>query len=112
MKNIFEKITAAFEKIPIVAYALIYLIKTFLIAVGAVAVLYFILWVTGVYASLETALDLKYNSPVILAPFWAFVALFAVCLVVGFLMYFHKYVRGKTKTAFYNAVAPLLSEKQ
>jgi len=111
MKKIFEKITATFEKIPIVAYALSALIKSFLISVGAVAVLYLILWATGVYAILETALDLKYNSPLILAPLWSFVALFIVCLVVGLLMYIHKYRRGKTKSAFHNAVAPLLGGK-
>lgn len=111
MKKIFEKISAVFEKIPVVAYALISLIKSFAIAVGVVPVLYFILWITGIYAKLETALDLKYNSPIILAPMWAFVALFVVCLMVGFLMYFHKYKRGKSKTAFYNAIAPALGEK-
>lgn len=111
MKKIFEKITAIFEKIPIVAYALISMIKSFLISVGAIAVLYVILLVTGFYAKLETALDLKYNSPIVLAPMWAFVALFVLCLMVGFLMYFHKYKRGKRKTAFYNAVAPLLENK-
>jgi FtsH-binding integral membrane protein len=111
MKKIFEKITLAFEKVPIIAYALIALIKSFLISAVLIAVFYFILWITGIYSKFETAFDLKYNSPMILVPLWAFVALFVLCLMVGFLMYFHKYKRGKAKTAFYNAVAPLLDKK-
>lgn len=111
MNKIFKKISKAFAKIPIIAYALNSFIKSFFIAIGTGSIIFFILWVTGVYATLETALDLKYNSPIVLAPMWAFVALFAVCLLVGFLMYFHKYKRGKSKTAFYNAVAPILGEK-
>lgn len=111
MKKIFKKISIVFEKTPIISYALISLIKSFFIAVGTVAVLFFILWVTGIYARLETALDLKYNSPVVLAPLWVFIVLFIICLLVGFLFYFHKYKRRKTKTAFYNAVAPALGEK-
>ena len=86
-------------------------VKSFLIAAVSVLVFYCIFWVTGIYSKIETALDLKYNSPIILAPMWIFVALFVVCFVVGFLMYFHKYKREKTKTKFYNAVAPILNKK-
>lgn len=110
MKKILKKISAAFEKVPIVAYILNSFIKSFLITVGSVAILYVIFYVTGIYAKLETALDLKYNSPVVLAPMWAFAALFVLCFVIGFLMYFHKYKRGRSKTAFYNAVAPALDQ--
>lgn len=111
MKKILKKVSAFFEKIPVAAYILISLIKSFFIAVGSVAVVYLIFWLTGIYAKLETALDLKYNSPIVLAPMWAFVALFVVCFTIGFLMYFHRYKRGKSKTAFYNAVAPALDHK-
>ena len=112
MKRISKEISAVFEKIPVVALALISLIKSFLIAGITITVLFFILWVTGVYTKIEAALDLKYNSPIILAPMWTFVALFVLCLMVGFLMYFHKYKRGRLKTAFYNAIAPALSQKK
>jgi hypothetical protein len=111
MKKISIKIALFFEKIPVVAYALISLIKSFLIASISITVLYLILWETGVYAKLEAALDLKYNSPIVLAPMWTFVALFVLCLMVGFLMYFHKYKRGKSKTDFYKAIAPALGKK-
>ncbi len=111
MKKISGKILAVFEKIPVVAYALISFIQSLVISVLTIIALFLSLWATGVYAKLVTALDLKYNSPIILAPIWAFSALFLVCLVVGFLMYFHKYKRRKTGTDFYKAIAPALGKK-
>lgn len=110
MKKTLKKVLAVLDKAPIVGYILISFIKSFFITVGSVAVIYFVFWITGFYAKIETALDLKYNSPMILAPMWAFIALFVLCFVVGFLMYFHKYKRGKSKTAFYNAIAPVLEQ--
>lgn len=110
MKKLFKKISAGFHKVPVISYIVSSFIKSFFIAVGLVAVLYFIFWVTGIYASLETALDLKYNSPIVLVPMWAFIALFVLCFMVGFLMCFHKYKRGKSKTAFYSVVAPALGQ--
>lgn len=111
MVKIIKKIALFFEKIPIVAYILNSFIKSFLIATVSISVVYCILLLTGIYSKFETALDLKYNSPIILAPMWVFVALFIVCFVVGFLMYFHKYKRTKTKTKFYNAIAPNINRK-
>lgn len=111
MKKISDKIVSFFEKVPVALSALKYFIISFLIVAVAIVVLFVILWETGIYAKLETALDLKYNSPVILAPMWTFAALFLLCLVIGFLMYFHKYKRGKTKTDFYKAIAPALGKK-
>lgn len=110
MKKVLRKISAFFNEIPIITYILISFVKSFLIAVGAITVIYFICWITGIYAQLETALDLKYDSPIVIAPMWAFVALLILCFMVGFLLYFHKYKRGKSKTAFYNAVAPALNQ--
>lgn len=111
MKKTSEKILSVFEKIPIAIYALKSFVISFFIAAIAVAVLFAILWKMGIYAKLEAALDLKYNSPIIVVPMWTFAALFLICLMVGFLMYFHKYKRGKTKTDFYKAVAPALGKK-
>ncbi|MEE0060613.1 MAG: hypothetical protein UE295_07290 [Acutalibacteraceae bacterium] len=110
MRKIVKKISLFFEKIPILAYILVSFVKSFLIVAVTVPVIYGILWVTGIYSNIETALDLKYNSPIILAPMWVLIALFVVCFVIGFLMYFHKYKRGKTKTKFYNAIAPILNK--
>ncbi len=111
MKKISERIISAFEKIPVAVYVLKSFVISFFIAAVVVAVLFVILWKMGTYTKLEAALDLKYNSPVIVAPMWTFAALFLICLMVGFLMYFHKYKRGKTKTDFYTAVAPALGKK-
>lgn len=111
MKRFFGKILSVFMKVPVVAYVLKSFVVSLFIAGITAAVLFAILWKTGIYAKLEAALDLKYNSPIIVAPMWAFAALFLVCLMVGFLMYFHKYKRGKTKTDFYKAVAPALGKK-
>lgn len=111
MKKLFGKILSVFKKVPVLAYALkSFVVSLFIVAIIA-AVLFAILWETGVYAKLEAALDLKYNSPIIIAPMWVFAALFLICLMVGFLMYFHKYKRGKTKTDFYKAVAPALGKR-
>lgn len=106
-----KKITSVLNKVPIVKYVSLSFIKTFLITAVISAILYFVLWITQVYSRLETMLDLKYNSPIISVPIWSFIALFAICLLVGFLMYFHKYKRGKAKTDFYKAVAPAIGKK-
>lgn len=106
-----KKNTSVLNKVPIVKYVLVSFIKTFLITAVISGILYFVLWITQVYSRLETMLDLKYNSPIIAVPIWSFVALFVICLLVGFLMYFHKYKRGKAKTDFYKAVAPAIGKK-
>lgn len=111
MKKILEKISAVFEKVPLVTYILIAFLQSFLISVVVVAVVYGILWATGIYANLETALDLKYNSLVMLVPMWGFAALFLICLMVGTLLYFYKYKRRKPQTAFYKALAPAFGKK-
>lgn len=111
MKKTFEKIKAIFEKIPIVSYILGAFIKSLLISSGVVIVGFGAFWALGIYSKLETALDLKYNSPIVLVPLWTFAALFVLCFVVGFLMYYYKYKRSKTKTVFYKALASILNDK-
>lgn len=111
MKKIFEKISAAFEKRPVIACVLKTFIISFLIAFGIAVVLYLILRKTGIYAKLEVMLDLKYNSIIIVAPMLTFAVLSLVCLLVGFLLYFHKYKRRKTRTDFYHAVAAAFGKK-
>lgn len=108
MNTVFEKIKARLEDKPILAGALIMFLKTLVIAAVAAVVLFLLLWGTGVYDKLETALDLKYNAPELLVPMWTLLALCVLCMVSGMLMYFHKYKRSVTKTAFYEAVAPAL----
>lgn len=111
MNTLIEKAKVFFDKHPLLTRTLITAGKTFLIAFSVVLVLFVVLWVTGIYDTLETALDLKYDSPILLIPLWSCTALFVLCLMAGFLMYFHKYKRAKAKTAFYNAIAPAFCEE-
>lgn len=111
-KPYFEKCKLFFEKRPIIYGALRSFFITFGIAVVAIAVLFFVLWITGIYASLESALDLKYNSPYILVPIWGFLALSVLCIMSGMLMFFHKYKRAKSKTAFYKELETVLEKKE
>lgn len=111
MSKISEIIVSYIKKVPVVVYALKSFVIWLLIEAITVTIFFIILWQTGTYARIEAMFDLKFNSPIILAPMWTFAALFLICLVVGFLMYFHKYKRGKTKTDFYNAVAPAFRKK-
>ena len=111
MKKIIDTIKTFFDGKPLLWGALMTTLKTFVIAGGAAALIFLLLWVTKIYPKLGTALDLKYNAPWVLVPMCIFAALFLVCLMVGFLMYFHKYKRSKTKTAFYQALAPVWSEE-
>ena len=57
---------------------------------------------------MEAAVDLKYNSVVFVVPMWTLAALSVMCVVGGFLMYFHKYKRPKVKSSFRDAIVPAL----
>ncbi len=106
MHSVIEKAKEFFEKRPLLSGTLMTVGKTILIATAVVLVVFLVLWATGTYDMLETALDLKHNSPILLIPFWTCAALFVMCLMGGCLMYFHKYKRTIVKTTFYHAVAP------
>jgi hypothetical protein len=67
---------------------------------------------TGIYGRLATALDLKYDSPFVTAPTIAFAALAVLCFFVGFLMYFHKYRRSKSRSTFGKALDGILDAEQ
>jgi FtsH-binding integral membrane protein len=99
------------EKYVIVQYILRAFVKTLLIALAGFTVIFAVFQFTGLYGRIETALDLKYNSPFVLIPLWGFVGLAGVCFILGFLMYFHKYKRSGTKSAFHQAVATVFEEK-
>lgn len=108
MKKMTDNFKALVDKNPLLFHALAAIVKTFVIAGAAAAVIFLLLSVTGVYPNLETALDLKYNSPIILVPLCVLAALFLLCLTVGLLMYFHKYKRTKAKTPFSQKVTAAL----
>lgn len=108
MNTVLEKIKTHMENKPILAGALTAFVRAFVITGLAAVVIFLLLWGFGVYDTLETALDLKYNSPILLVPMWTLAALFILCVVSGMLMYFHKYKRTVAKSAFYEAVAPAM----
>lgn len=104
MKHFFRHI---FDRIPILQYIVSAFVKCFLMAVLALGTVFAVLWFTGVYTKLENVLDLKYDSPFILVPLFSFAALAVLCFFVGFLLYFHKYKRTKTKSRFQEALADI-----
>ena len=57
-------------------------------------------YVSGIYGRIESALDLKYNSAFVTMPIILSAVLAVICFFVGFLMYFHKYKRQKTRSLF------------
>lgn len=87
-------------------------VKTLLISLVGFATVFAILELTGVYSGIESALDLKYNSPFVLAPLYGFVILSILCFFIGFLIYFYKYKRSKTKGKFYKIFSNILNENE
>jgi hypothetical protein len=111
MKKPIGKAAGLFDKAPIVGYVLISYVKALLIALAGFTVIFAGLYFTGIYAKIETALDLKYNSPIVLVLLWGCLGLAVVCFFVGFLMYFYKYKRSKSKNTFSAALAKVLGGK-
>lgn len=101
-----------FEKYPIFRYVIGSYVKVFFGALSLFMVAFVVLFLTGLYARLESILDLKYNSPFVYVPLFGFLALAVICLLVGFLMYFHKYKRARTKSTFYRTFTNILNEVQ
>ena len=104
MNNFTEKMKAFFDKMPICVIAVTAFVRTAVIGAVGVVASFLLLWVTGIYEKLETALDLKHNSPLVLIPLWVMIAAFALCMFIGLLMYFHKYKRSEKKTNFGSAI--------
>lgn len=100
-----------FNKYPIIEYILEAYIKFLLCSLGFFTVLFAVLNFTGIYARLESVLDLKYNSPFILVPLYSFAALAVIGFVIGLLLYFYKYKRTKTKSVFYKTFIKILNEE-
>lgn len=101
-----------FDKYPILKYVVTSYIKYVLIIGVLVAVMFALLYVTGIYTRLESILDLKYNSPFVLIPLYGFAILGVICFVVGGLLYFHKYKRTKINSIFYRKISIILNEKK
>ena len=97
MKKWMKKI---FNRIPLLKYVLTAFAKGFCIIAPVLAVLFGIGYATGIYGRIESALDLKYDSVFVTMPIILFAVLALICFFVGFLMYFHKYKRQKTRSLF------------
>ena len=108
MKKILNK---WLDKVPILKYILSSFVKCFIISVPVLGIIFAVLSFTGVYSKLESILDLKYNSPFVLVPMFTFIALAVLCFFIGFLMYFHKYKRTKSKSKFREALSDILDSK-
>ena len=68
---------------------------------------YFWLWII-ISASVKMCIRDRYNSPFVIIPIFAFAALAILCFVIGFLLYFHKYKRTKSKSKFNKALSNIL----
>jgi len=99
------------EKYVIAKYILSSYVKTLIISLVVFTALFAILKFTDLYADIENALNLQYNSPFILVPLYGFATLAVLSFFIGFLVYFYKYKRPKTKSTFYKAFSEILNEK-
>lgn len=99
------------ERFPVLKYLIESYIKFLLLLLAAFTILFAVLYFTGIYARLESALDLKYNSPFVLVPLYGTAALPVLCFVTGMLLYFYKYKRSKSQSRFYKTFIRLLTEK-
>lgn len=97
-----------FEKHLILKYVITSYIKYLIIALGVFAVLFGVLFFSGLYAQVENVLDLKYNSFVVVAPIYVAIALAFLCLFIGFLLYFYKYKRSRARGTFYKTFSSIL----
>jgi len=99
-----------FEKYVLAKYVVSSFLKTLIISLIVFPITFSLLYYTGLYFRLETALDLKYNSPFVLIPLWGSIALALLCFFIGCLMYFYKYKRSKYKSKFYVTFSNLLDD--
>lgn len=100
------------NRIPLLKYVVTAFIKGFCIIGASLAILFGIGYVTGIYERLENALDLKYDSVFVTSPIIIFAALALLCFFIGFLMYFHKYKRQKTKSLFGEQLRNVLGQSE
>lgn len=107
-----NKLNKILDKMPVLKYILTAFIKWLILAAAVLVSLYTVLSLTKVYDKLQSMLDLKYNSPFVLVPLFASAAIAVLCFVIGFLLYFHKYKRAKSKTRFNRVFTSILENKK
>ena len=85
-------------------------VKVGIIVISFTAVLFVILQIIGKYADIETALDLKYDSPIFAISFYVLFVLAVISFAFGLLLYFYKYKRpSKKSSTFYKSFSAVLS---
>lgn len=95
------KIQKAFERFhAIPRYILCSFLPWLIISFGLLGLLALVLLLTGGFTGLVNTLDLKADSPWVLAPLLASLGGMVLCFLVGLLMYVRKYKRKVTKTKF------------
>lgn len=82
-------------------------VRTFLFTIPFFVFLYLFLKFSGMYSKL----DLKFDSPLILLPLFVSLALSAIVLLFGLILYVYKYKRNTSSTSFYKAVSGAIDEK-
>ncbi len=82
-------------------------VRTFILCIPFIILLYIVLKLTGIYPML----DLKYDSPLISMPIFISLSLALIVFVFGVILYVFKYKRNSEKTDFFRFVGKLLEEK-
>ena len=100
------------NRIPLLKYVVTAFAKGFCIIGAALAVLFAIGYVSGIYGRIENALDLKYDSEFVTLPVLLSAVLARICFFVGVMMLFHKYKRQKTKSLFGERLRQVLEHSE
>lgn len=102
------------EKHRLFHYVISAFLKALLISALFFAAVFALLKVSGKYSAFESMLDLKYDSPWIVAPLLIAAALAALSFIVGMILYLYKYKRSNNRGKFYKALSGALNgnEKQ
>ena len=100
--------------------SLIHIVKTILdafvrsgiVMIVCVAVLFVLLRIIGAYGILETAFNLKYDSLIFKIALLGFLALSLISFVVALILFFYKYRRkNRAKSKFGKSLYTILNEK-
>ncbi len=107
------KVQKLLDRIPAIPrYILSSFIPWLVLTAVLLGVLFAVLNFTGLYSTLENALDLKANSPWVITPLIVSAAGTVICFLLGSLMYFHKYKRSVVKTKFNRELSKVYSREQ
>ncbi len=98
------------EKHLLIHYVIKAFLKALVISVAFFVMVFGFLKITGKYTIIESMLDLKYDSPWIIAPLIIATALAIVAFIVGMILYLYKYKRSSYKGDFYRSLVRVLGK--